>query len=474
MGSRLPRPPLCCLSRGGLVPWSPQDASAAPAKGGGPPACCQLEMRPFGSGTFRPPAAAAKRRQQHQQLLLQLMQPQPAAAAAVPKPSFEGPPKASSRRRPGWSEGLPEPQGLGAPSVSRGPRVSGGPTRAGLRDSDSRVRGDRFGDRVGYREASLLVSNAVEAARLGCGSPSYWAGMARRAAELAGFLSAADVAALLHALSRSSGGTRGDAAAACAELAARVEALLPVMSSLQLTQTVSAWARLQLAASPELLQMVRKRIECLLSSGEFQQPFEVAMLLSAASKLQQLADAELLERLAAHVRLLLLRGPFPLRDLAVVAKALSACGAPRLEGVFVCLADAAVRRLSEATCLDLARLLQAFAVAAAKHAAWPEQEQQQQQRQQQEQQQQQQQQKHEKEEEAIGGAACGAAAAGGGASFAAAHRRLFEACVDAAGDRIPAATPAELSLAAHAFGAALLACQGTDSRALAAVLDQIR
>ena len=57
---------------------------------------------------------------------------------------------------------------------------------------------------------------------------------------------------------------------------------------------------------------------------------------------------------------------------------------------------------------------------------------------------------------------------------AAPHRRLFIACVETACDRIQFAAPAELAVAAQAFGLALLQSQGDDAAALLSVLQHIR
>ncbi|KAL8269650.1 hypothetical protein Esti_006405 [Eimeria stiedai] len=451
MHTRLPRLPPRLLLLGSPHQSHCQDASAWEGLAGPP---CRLgASRCAHCRSFRAATAAARRRQQEQQQK-HARQPPPSAAAASGsvKRSLETLGASSLRRHFEWDM---RRTALGGPSTFRGPRASRGPPRIGLNDA---------GDRSGDRETRLLVSEAVEASRLGVGSASYWEALARRAQELARFLGAADIAALLHAVSRGSRGAGEETAAACGGLGPRLEALLPQMSSLQLTQVISALARLQVPASPALLQRVRQRLECLLAGDAFQQPSKVAMLLSACSKLR-LADPALMEQLAAYVTWMLERGGSPFRDLAIIAKALASSPPLRSHAVFVCIAEAAIKNLNEATCLDLARLLQAFAAAAAHRASWPEQQEQQQQQQ----------------ADSVGNA-CREVSAGlaavapsfDKAAFASAHRRLFSACIEAAGDRIAGASPAELSVAAQAFGVALVDSHGPDTKALASVLDSIR
>ncbi|CDJ36805.1 uncharacterized protein EMH_0096410 [Eimeria mitis] len=191
------------------------------------------------------------------------------------------------------------------------------------------------------------------------------------------------------------------------------------------------------------------------------------MVLNAAVKMR-LADTALLEELAAHVQRLVRRSRLPVRDLAVVAQGF-ACAAYTDSTLFATLAEEAMNGLGEATILDMARLLQAFASAAAQRCP------------------------HEM-------LAAAAAAAGGvttnsssssssisssdsssnssnsseEVACAAPHRRLFNACVEAVSERIAFASPADLAVAAQAFGLALLQSQGTDAEALQAVLQHIR
>lgn len=122
--------------------------------------------------------------------------------------------------------------------------------------------------------------------------------------------------------------------------------------------------------------------------------------------------------------------------------------------------------------LDIARLVQAFASAAAQCATWPSKG-------------------CEGKKSAFDvsqglGAAlqstetpltgCGDAVAAldAKAAFLAAHRRLFNACVEVVGERILFATPAELSVAAQAFGLVLVESHGEDSNAIATILQSIR
>ncbi|KAL8454424.1 hypothetical protein Emed_000145 [Eimeria media] len=436
MLTRLPRPPSLLLLLEESLQFQCQEARAS---GGpkGPPSRLGAS-RYDARRCFRAASAAARRRQQQQQQHMQQSASSAAAAFASARP-VETPGASSLRRHFEWDMGSTGPEG---PSSPRGPRAFKGPPRVGL---------NHAGDRGWDREARLVVSEAIEAARLGVGSALYWGSLARRAQQLADFLGPADVAAVLYAVSRGSGGAGEETAAACAGLALRLEALVPQMTSV--------------SASPVLLQRLRQRLECLLAGDAFQQPFELAMLLSACSKLR-LADPALLEQLAAYVvRLLQKVGSSPFRDLAVIAKALASSPPLRSHEVFVCIADAAVKSLNEATCLDLARLLQAFAAAAAQRASWPDQQQQQQQQ----------------EADRIG-SACREVSAevpavaprSDKAAFASAHRQLFNACIEAAGDRIPGSSPAELSVAAQAFGVALVDSHGSDTKALASVLESIR
>ncbi|XP_026192514.1 uncharacterized protein LOC34622962 [Cyclospora cayetanensis] len=287
-------------------------------------------------------------------------------------------------------------------------------------------------------------------------------------------LTAADFAALLHALNRASRSLGDDVFSQLPSLAPRIEALLPQFNSMQLAQVLSACSK-TFSASHSLAKAARLRISRLLAAGEFQQPFEVAMILSASVKMR-LGDPVLLRELAVHVQRLMQRMPhFPVRDLAVVTHAFASASFLEAD-LFISAADAALKGgLEEATTLDLARLLQAFATAAAHCASWtadgdfPE---------------------GMDGMKSVRTAARAAAESKGitspssgsalgvsidsKAAFAAAHRRLFKACLEVVAERVAFASPGELSVAAHAFGLALVDSHGTDSKALVAVLQHIR
>lgn len=62
----------------------------------------------------------------------------------------------------------------------------------------------------------------------------------------------------------------------------------------------------------------------------------------------------------------------------------------------------------------------------------------------------------------------------GDCAYGARHKRLFSACVETVSERIGFASPGELAVAAQACGLALLQCQGKDAEALRIVLQQIR
>lgn len=139
-----------------------------------------------------------------------------------------------------------------------------------------------------------------------------------------------------------------------------------------------------------------------------------------------------------------------------------------------CSADASLKGLEEATTLDLARLLQAFASAEAQCASWPAGDRQLGATEDV---------KFSEKGESLASYPQGTRPRNGDASFVlsdervafvSTHRRLFNACVEAAGDRILFASPAELSVAAQAFGLALVESHGADTKSLAAVLQNIR
>lgn len=408
-------------------------------------------VRPLGYHLQRPGTAAARRRQQEQQqqLLEQLMKG-PAAASASPVKKGISFPFSNS------SEDTKAPSALGSSQrLPRGQRGKGGP--GGLHGPPNLSQSAEcwgIGGSSGDREARLLVAAATEAAKAGAGTPAYWKAVGRRAVDLAALLTAADVAALLHALNRASRMTGEETILVLQDLMPRIEALLPSFTSLQIAQVLSALSRVEMV-EPSLLQGARSSISRLLGAGGFDKPFELAMILKASIKLG-LLDPPLLAGLNGRTQQLLERGQFPIRDLAVVAQAFASVSlVPR--DLLDALADVALSRLAEATALDLARLLQAFAST----TEWSG-------------------------EETAAGSAPGAAAddrpshnecsmvSNHQAASISARRRLFSACIEAAGDRILFSSPAELTVAAQAFGLALVESHGPEGKALASLLQRIR
>ncbi|CDJ63133.1 hypothetical protein, conserved [Eimeria necatrix] len=282
-------------------------------------------------------------------------------------------------------------------------------------------------------------------------------------------LTAAEAALLLQTLSRSPCCCSSEQfAAVLAAVVPRLQVLADSFTSLQLSQVLSAASRAPAVLPPFFFEFAARRLRLLLAAGEFQQPFELAMVLSAAAKLKQLATPELLQQLSAHVQRLLRRCRFPVRDLAVLLQGFAAAGhADPL--LFASAADAAMKGLAEATAVDTGRLLQAFAAAAAQQTSALA-----------------------KPAAAAAGAAAltpavvaadpssnsnsssSSSSEGPASVFVAAHRRVFKECVKALGDRVLFAAAAELTAAAQAAGLALLQSQGEEAQALMALLQHIR
>ncbi|PHJ19051.1 hypothetical protein CSUI_007124 [Cystoisospora suis] len=110
---------------------------------------------------------------------------------------------------------------------------------------------------------------------------------------------------------------------------------------------------------PSFFAALRQQILHRVSLREFRSPVEISMLANSLVKLK-LYDRTLCERLALHLRDRLINGEsFHVRELAVVASAFAALNYSD-DNLFSQIADSSLQTLTEATPLELARLIMAF------------------------------------------------------------------------------------------------------------------
>jgi len=204
-----------------------------------------------------------------------------------------------------------------------------------------------------------LGQACVAAAREQVDNPKFWKLIADRCVQLGADLEPQDISLLLNALSR----TRrlSNHFPAIEALSSTILRKLSYFSSVQLAMTLSALGKSfsQTALPPDLvtglIQEVKWRVH------EFNTSVEFSMLVNALVKLG-VADQGLFTRLAGIFQSKIRTGAMsiPIRDLSVVASAFSSAGIRDIT-LYQMVCERAVPVLSEATTIEIARLLTSIA-----------------------------------------------------------------------------------------------------------------
>lgn len=195
-----------------------------------------------------------------------------------------------------------------------------------------------------------LGKAATAAVREGIDDPGWWRAISARAKELAPQLALHDAALLLNGMARA---RRLDPDLVKA-LLPRISPNLVYVTSAHLAMLSSALAKAEVHDAQFVTNLTRELKARLM---EFHSAMEVTMVINSLSKLR-VSDEDLYRRLVTHVQTRMHHEAFHVRDISVIVSALARvqCTDAATVGRF---AAAAVDTLSEATPLELSRLMYA-------------------------------------------------------------------------------------------------------------------